>query len=104
MATKKKSVVTNSGFFLILPEELKTPFDRLGHHIGLMMIENTILIPPLYPRPALCLTLSGPTILKPSISDLTLKLPGGFTVGKYCDTEDIRSGLLSFGNGHFLID
>jgi len=63
-----------------------------------MLIENTILIPPLFPRPALCLTPSGPTILKPSISDLTLKLPGGFTVGRYGKSEDIRSALLCFGN------
>ena len=94
---KKKSVVTNSGYFLILPEELQTPFDRIGHHIGLMLIENTILIPPLYPRPALCLKKSGPTILKPSVTDLTLKLPGGFTVGRNGKSENALSGLLCFG-------
>ena len=97
-AQTKKSVVTNSSYFLLVPEELPTPFDRFGQHIGLMLIENTILIPPLYPRPALCLTPSGPTILKPSISDLTLRLPGGFPLGRYGKSEDIRSALLCFGN------
>jgi hypothetical protein len=94
----KKSIVTNSSYFLLNPEELPTPFDRLGQHIGLMLIENTIIIPPLYPRPALCLTPSGPTILKPSISDLTLRLPGGFPLGRYGKSEDMRSALLCFGN------
>ena len=97
-AQTKKSVVTNSSYFLLFPEELPTPFDRFGQHIGLMLIENTILIPPLYPRPALCMTPSGPTILKPSISDLTLRLPGGFPLGRYGKSEDIRSALLCFGN------
>ena len=94
----KKSVVTNSGFFLILQEELATPLDRLGHHIGLMLIDYTILIPPLYPRPALCLTPTGPAILKPSISDLTLRLPGGLALGRNGKSEDMRSTLLCFGN------
>lgn len=94
----KESVVTNSSFFLILPEELATPFDRLGHHIGLMLIDDTILIPPIYPRPALCLTSTGPAILKPSISDLTLILPGGLALGRNGNSEDMRSALLCFGN------
>ena len=94
----QESVVTNSSFFLILPEELATPFDRLGHHIGLMLIDDTILIPPIYPRPALCLTPTGPAILKPSISDLTLRLPGGLALGRNGNSEDMRSALLCFGN------
>ena len=94
----KHSIVTNSGYFLFVPEEISTPIDRLGHHIGLMLIENTILIPPLYPRPALCLTPSGPTILKPSISDLTMSLPGGFSLGLHGKSADPRSTLLCFGN------
>lgn len=94
----QESVVTNSSFFLILPEELATPFDRLGHHIGLMLIDDTILIPPIYPRPALCLTSTGPAILKPSISDLTLILPGGLALGRNGNSEDMRSALLCFGN------
>ena len=93
-----QSIVTHSGYFLFLQDELATPFDRFGQHIGLILIDNTILSPPIYPRPALCLTASGPAILKQSILDLTLILPGGLTLGQEGNTQDVRSTLLCFGN------
>ena len=92
------SVVTHSGYFLFFQEELATPFDRFGQHIGLLMRNQIILSPPLFNRPALYITPKGIGIKKTSIKDLTLILPNGLAVGCNGNTKNPRSSLLCFGN------
>lgn len=55
------SVVTHSGYFLFFQEELATPFDRFGQHIGLLMRNQITLSPPLLTDPPYTLPLKEQT-------------------------------------------